>query len=124
MGSDPGYDTPVPELDDHRYLQPTTSRGERPRRGTFDSLYGSRHVESEAAQLRYTSDVSERLSLSRDIILKQMKKAVKSSGAKVKDPVQNLTNPATNAKGFVALATPDGSATRRTCSSSIARTTD
>jgi magnesium transporter len=39
--SDTGYDTPVPELDDHRNRQPTVHRNSRPRRGTFDSLYGS-----------------------------------------------------------------------------------
>lgn len=47
---DTGFDTPVPELDDHR--QPSSSthvheRHERPRRGTFDSLYGSRQIEQE-----------------------------------------------------------------------------
>ncbi|EFX00473.1 Mg2+ transporter protein [Grosmannia clavigera kw1407] len=43
-GMDTGYDTPVPELDDHRNRLPTTQRTERPRRGTFDSLYGQ-HME-------------------------------------------------------------------------------
>lgn len=48
MGSDPGYDTPVPELDDHRHRHPSasTQRAERPRRGTFDSLYGARQMET------------------------------------------------------------------------------
>ena len=41
MVPDTGYDTPVPELDDHRH-QTLSSRVERPRRGTFDSLYGPR----------------------------------------------------------------------------------
>ncbi|KAH0526217.1 hypothetical protein TsFJ059_009569 [Trichoderma semiorbis] len=41
-----GYDAPVPELDDHRQHS-TAQRAERPRRGTFDSLYGARHLESE-----------------------------------------------------------------------------
>lgn len=40
-----GYDAPVPELDDHRQHL-TAQRAERPRRGTFDSLYGARHLES------------------------------------------------------------------------------
>ena len=44
-----GYDTPVPELDDHRHQSSTSQRFERPRRGTFDSLYGARHVENESA---------------------------------------------------------------------------
>ncbi|CAK7207812.1 hypothetical protein SEUCBS139899_010627 [Sporothrix eucalyptigena] len=39
--SDTGYDTPVPELDDHRNRMQTVHRNSRPRRGTFDSLYGS-----------------------------------------------------------------------------------
>src|SRR6478735_10892802 len=41
-----GYDTPVPELDDHRH-QSGSTRVERPRRGTFDSLYGARQLEPE-----------------------------------------------------------------------------
>lgn len=44
-----GYDTPVPELDDHRNRLPTTQRTERPRRGTFDSLYG--HQADHGARL-------------------------------------------------------------------------
>lgn len=47
--SDPGYDTPVPELDDHRRQTVSTQRPERPRRGTFDSLYGSRIVDNDPA---------------------------------------------------------------------------
>lgn len=43
---DTGYDTPVPELDDHRQ-HANAQRAERPRRGTFDSLYGARHLEPE-----------------------------------------------------------------------------
>ncbi|KAK7409021.1 hypothetical protein QQX98_008782 [Neonectria punicea] len=46
-GSDTRYDTPVPELDDHRHQAASAQRLERPRRGTFDSLYGSRHIENE-----------------------------------------------------------------------------
>ncbi|KAL7919246.1 magnesium ion transporter [Trichoderma austrokoningii] len=45
---DTGYDTPVPELDDHRQRS-STQRVERPRRGTFDSLYGARHLDPETA---------------------------------------------------------------------------
>ncbi|KAI0181038.1 cora-like Mg2+ transporter [Hypoxylon sp. FL1284] len=39
-----GYDTPVPELDDHRHQVSAqrNERNERPRRGTVDTLYGSR----------------------------------------------------------------------------------
>ena len=44
MVSDTGYDTPVPELDDHRHLSQSS---QRPRRGTFDSLYGTRHMDHE-----------------------------------------------------------------------------
>lgn len=44
---DPGYDTPVPELDDHRHHSSSSYRAERPRRGTFDSLYGARHQDRE-----------------------------------------------------------------------------
>lgn len=39
--SNSGYDTPVPELDDHRHQTPSVQRVDRARRGTFDSLYGS-----------------------------------------------------------------------------------
>ncbi|TQV92345.1 hypothetical protein V2A60_007034 [Cordyceps javanica] len=42
-----GFQAPVPELDDHRRPSLSTQRVERPRRGTFDSLYGARHVEQE-----------------------------------------------------------------------------
>ena len=44
---DPGYDTPVPELDDHRHHSTSSQRVERPRRGTFDSLYGARQQNRE-----------------------------------------------------------------------------
>ncbi|ORY69476.1 uncharacterized protein BCR38DRAFT_332049 [Pseudomassariella vexata] len=39
------YDTPVPELDDHRHQSSSVQRPDRPRRGTVDTLYGSRHLE-------------------------------------------------------------------------------
>ncbi|PTB35293.1 uncharacterized protein TrAFT101_011377 [Trichoderma asperellum] len=45
---DTGYDTPVPELDDHRQHS-AAQRVERPRRGTFDSLYGARHLDPDMA---------------------------------------------------------------------------
>ncbi|QUC22080.1 uncharacterized protein UV8b_06321 [Ustilaginoidea virens] len=47
MTSDGGYDTPVPELDDHRQELTSSHRAERPRRGTFDSLYGSRQADTD-----------------------------------------------------------------------------
>lgn len=47
--SDGGYDTPVPELDDHRHRSSSAQKQDRPRRGTFDSLYRSRPVDSEAS---------------------------------------------------------------------------
>ncbi|KAI1078484.1 cora-like Mg2+ transporter [Whalleya microplaca] len=37
-----GYSTPVPELDDHRQQSLSVQRTDRPRRGTCDTLYGSR----------------------------------------------------------------------------------
>ncbi|KAI1268444.1 cora-domain-containing protein [Xylariaceae sp. FL1019] len=47
--SDRSFATPVPELDDHRRLGASTQRLERPRRGTVDTLYGSRqHLEPES----------------------------------------------------------------------------
>lgn len=47
-GSGSGYDTPVPELDDHRH-QLTSQRNERVRRGTVDTLYGSRqHLQPDS----------------------------------------------------------------------------
>lgn len=41
------YSTPVPELDDHRHQSSSVQRPDRPRRGTFDSLYGARHAAAE-----------------------------------------------------------------------------
>ncbi|KAI1287745.1 hypothetical protein F5Y03DRAFT_113815 [Xylaria venustula] len=46
--SDKSYETPVPELDDHRHNTSSAQRQDRPRRGTVDTLYGSRlHVDAE-----------------------------------------------------------------------------
>jgi magnesium transporter len=45
-----GFSTPVPELDDHRYHTSSVPRPERPRRGTFDSLYGARQIAATAHQ--------------------------------------------------------------------------
>lgn len=47
--SSTGYNAPVPELDDHRHQSVPVQRTERPRRGTFDSLYGARHVEPDSS---------------------------------------------------------------------------
>lgn len=44
--SDGGYDTPVPELDDHRNRSSSTQKHDRPRRGTFDSLYRTRPLDN------------------------------------------------------------------------------
>lgn len=44
---DTGFEAPIPELDDHRHSIAATPRIERPRRGTFDSLYGARQIENE-----------------------------------------------------------------------------
>ncbi|KAI0190081.1 hypothetical protein F4808DRAFT_465759 [Astrocystis sublimbata] len=44
------YETPVPELDDHRHNTASSQRMERPRRGTVDTLYGSRqYLDAECA---------------------------------------------------------------------------
>ena len=45
--SDPGYDTPVPELDDHRNRSSSAQKHDRPRRGTFDSLYRTRPLDND-----------------------------------------------------------------------------
>lgn len=45
-----GFNTPVPELDDHRRQSVAAHRQDRPRRGTFDSLYGIRRQDRGAAQ--------------------------------------------------------------------------
>jgi magnesium transporter len=58
MVPDTGYDTPVPELDDHRHESNASPRQERPRRGTFDSLYGSCQVDTDAGPL--TPDIRVR----------------------------------------------------------------
>ncbi len=42
VATNSGYSTPVPELDDHRNQTASVQRLDRPRRGTFDSLYGAR----------------------------------------------------------------------------------
>jgi magnesium transporter len=39
------YNTPVPELDDHRHHSSSIQRPDRPRRGTVDTLYGSRQMD-------------------------------------------------------------------------------
>ena len=49
VGADPRYSTPVPELDDHRHQSSSVQRPERPRRGTFDSLYGARQLPSASS---------------------------------------------------------------------------
>ncbi|KAH8879404.1 cora-domain-containing protein [Thozetella sp. PMI_491] len=47
-GGNSGYSTPVPELDDHRHHHTSSvvrsDHPDRPRRGTFDSLYGARQA--------------------------------------------------------------------------------
>ncbi|KAK2594447.1 hypothetical protein QQS21_007851 [Conoideocrella luteorostrata] len=58
LPSDTGYVTPVPELDDHRHEPTSSNRAERPRRGTFDSLYGSRQVDPDSGPL--TPDIRVR----------------------------------------------------------------
>ncbi|KAL1875916.1 hypothetical protein VTK73DRAFT_9771 [Phialemonium thermophilum] len=47
---DASYTTPVPELDDHRHQSASVQRQDRPRRGTFDSLYGARQIAANAEQ--------------------------------------------------------------------------
>lgn len=46
--SDNGYDTPVPELDDHRHRTSSAQKHDRPRRGTFDSLYRTRPLGNDS----------------------------------------------------------------------------
>lgn len=46
-----GFSTPVPELDDHRNHSASVSRADRPRRGTFDSLYGARQMAATSPQV-------------------------------------------------------------------------
>ncbi|KAI0480808.1 cora-like Mg2+ transporter [Xylariaceae sp. FL0804] len=52
-----GYHTPVPELDDHRHQSASVSRVDRPRRGTVDTLYGSRLLDPQAHSPTSPSDV-------------------------------------------------------------------
>ncbi|KYK61893.1 CorA family metal ion transporter [Drechmeria coniospora] len=47
MMADTGYVAPVPELDDHRHQSTPMTGVDRPRRGTFDSLYGTRLVDAD-----------------------------------------------------------------------------
>lgn len=44
QGSNLGY-VPIAELDDHRHQTPAAPLPDRPRRGTFDSLYGARRLD-------------------------------------------------------------------------------
>ncbi|WYZ40349.1 hypothetical protein EsH8_IV_000690 [Colletotrichum jinshuiense] len=46
--SEGGFKTPIPELDDHRHHVASTPHPERPRRGTFDTLYGARLLGPES----------------------------------------------------------------------------
>ncbi|KAL0931612.1 CorA-like Mg2+ transporter [Colletotrichum truncatum] len=47
--SERSFKTPIPELDDHRHQVAVTPHPERPRRGTFDTLYGARLLGPESA---------------------------------------------------------------------------
>jgi magnesium transporter len=47
--SEIGDYVPISELDDHRHQSPSTQIPERPRRGTFDTLYGSRYTDAGPA---------------------------------------------------------------------------
>ncbi|KAF3059941.1 putative metal ion transporter C27B12.12c [Daldinia childiae] len=49
VASGSGYNTPVPELDDHRHQISSAQKVDRPRRGTVDTLYGSRQHLQPAA---------------------------------------------------------------------------
>lgn len=42
------FKTPIPELDDHRHRVAASPHPERPRRGTFDTLYGARLLGPES----------------------------------------------------------------------------
>lgn len=56
------------------------------------------NVTSEAAQLRYTPQVGERLGGQKEDIVKYMKKAIKHAGARnARDPITAAFSPATNA---------------------------
>ena len=47
--SEKDYNIPVPELDDHRHHGSSAHRLDtRPRRGTFDTLYGAQRLEADA----------------------------------------------------------------------------
>ncbi|KAK4198177.1 hypothetical protein QBC40DRAFT_179337 [Triangularia verruculosa] len=59
IGGNSGYSTPVPELDDHRNQVASVHRPDRPRRGTFDSLYGARQVAAVAAGQPVVRDFEE-----------------------------------------------------------------
>ncbi|EEY22531.1 magnesium transporter ALR1 [Verticillium alfalfae VaMs.102] len=66
-GSDVGFKTPIPELDDHRHQPPSSQQHERVRRGTFDSLYGARLLAADDDQAPDNS--KNRLKSSEEAIL-------------------------------------------------------
>lgn len=53
------YSTPVPELDDHRHQSSSVQRPDRPRRGTFDSLYGARQDTLNSPRFEQVQQQSE-----------------------------------------------------------------
>lgn len=97
-----GYDTSVRDSDGSiiQFLYGEDGLDVTKQKYLTDFSFVLQNVNSEVAQLRYSPEVGDRLSGDRDAIVKHMKKAIKSSksnAVNTKDPVQNLTNPATNA---------------------------
>lgn len=97
-----GYDTSVRDADGSiiQFLYGEDGLDVTKQKYLSDFSFVLQNVNSVVAQLRYSPEVGERLSVNRDTIVKQMKKAIKSGslhGPDVKDPVQNIANPATNA---------------------------
>ncbi|KAJ0338801.1 hypothetical protein COL154_008729 [Colletotrichum chrysophilum] len=54
------FKTPIPELDDHRHQVTAAPHPERPRRGTFDTLYGARLLSPESAAADASANIRVR----------------------------------------------------------------
>jgi len=97
-----GYDTSVRDADGSivQFLYGEDGLDVTKQKYLSDFSFVLQNLRSEVAQLRYTPEVGDRLSVHREAIVKEMKKAIKSAkshGQKVRDPIQNVANPATNA---------------------------
>jgi magnesium transporter len=98
--SDMGYVTPVPELDDHRHQSSSIQRADRPRRGTFDSLYGTRQQAEDGA--------ADKL-LAPSVKVRDFEEAIVDDEAEVVPPTRRSRRPTLEAAGDPRAASPPNS---------------